>query len=153
MEVISWKGEDLSPNSDGSIERYQVNAGDGFTSPNDGAMVEVKLVGKLGDRVFDEREVSFALGEGEDANVVEGVEKSLEKFKSGETSRLVMKPKYAFGTKGNKEFGIPADATVEYTVTLKSFEKVITSKITNSILLILKPVGVCFQNIGFSIDI
>ncbi|KRT84338.1 hypothetical protein AMK59_1342, partial [Oryctes borbonicus] len=123
VEVISWKGEDLSPGKDGDIERLQITLGDGFSTPNDGAMVEVKLVGEYDNRIFDEREVSFSLGEGSDINIIEGVERALEKFKKGETSRLTIKPKYAFGINGYAEFGIPPNATVQYTVTLKSFEK------------------------------
>ncbi|CAG9839505.1 unnamed protein product [Diabrotica balteata] len=40
VEVLSWKGEDLSPNKDGGIERIQVTAGEGYSTPNDGAQVE-----------------------------------------------------------------------------------------------------------------
>lgn len=35
--------------------------------------------------------------------------------------RLVIKPELAFGEKGNEAFGIPSDATVEYTITLNEF--------------------------------
>lgn len=41
--MISWKGEDLSPNKDGSIERYQVTPGEGYSTPNDGALVDSKV--------------------------------------------------------------------------------------------------------------
>lgn len=37
--------------------------------------------------------------------------------------RLIIKPEYAFGEKGNEAFKIPSNATVEYTVTLKEFER------------------------------
>lgn len=67
------------------------------------------------------------MGEGSEANIIEGVEKALEKFKKGEKSRLIIQPKYAFGSQGNAEFNIPPNAVVEYIVTLKSFEKVIYS--------------------------
>ncbi|XP_017783113.1 PREDICTED: FK506-binding protein 59 [Nicrophorus vespilloides] len=122
VEVISWKGEDLSPDKDGSIEKIQITAGDGYTTPNDEAMVEIHLIGKHGDKVFDERDVSFNIGEGANVNVISGVEKALESFKKGETSRLIIKPKFAFANE-SFEFNIPSDATVEYTVTLKTFEK------------------------------
>lgn len=86
------------------------------------------MAGSYDGKLFDEREVSFTLGEGSESNVVEGIEKALEKFKKGEQSKLIIGPKYAFGETGNAEFGIPANATVEYIVTLKSFEKVESSK-------------------------
>lgn len=37
--------------------------------------------------------------------------------------RLIIKPEYAFGEKGHEAFGIPPNATVEYTVTLTEFER------------------------------
>ena len=76
-------------------------------------------------KIFEDRDVQFSLGEGEDCGVIEGVEKALESFKSGEKSRLKIKSKYAFKNVGKPEFNIPPNATVEYTVELKSFEKVI----------------------------
>lgn len=85
--------------------------------------VSVQLIGKYEDRVFDERTVSFTVGEGSEENIIDGVEIAVEKQKKGETCRLVIKPQYAFGAEGNATFGIPPNATVEYTVTLKSFEK------------------------------
>ncbi|KAJ8969796.1 hypothetical protein NQ317_003301 [Molorchus minor] len=123
VEVIDWEGEDLSPNNDRGIERLQITSGEGYTTPNDGSSVEVHLAGKFENRVFDERDVSFTLGEGSEANIIPGIEIALEKFKKKETSRLVIKPKYAFGKTGSAEFNIPPDATVEYIVTLNNFEK------------------------------
>jgi len=123
VEVLGWKGEDLSPKKDGGVERFQITAGEGYSTPNDGALVDVHLEGKYNDQVFEQREVSFNLGEGSEVNVIEGVEKALEKFKKGEKSRLIIKPKYAFGAEGNSQFNIPPNATVEYIVTLKTFEK------------------------------
>lgn len=135
----------MSPKKDGSIERFQITPGEGHSTPNDGAYVEgnlknlflsflyclwlifaVHLEGKHDGKLFETRDVSFNLGEGCESKVIEGVEKALEKFKKGEVSRLVIKPKHAFGAEGNSELGIPPNAIVEYTVTLKTFEKVTT---------------------------
>lgn len=123
MEMLGWKGQDLSKNGDGGVERYFVTKSDKKKTPNDGAHVKVHLVGRYEDRVFEERDVEFNIGEGEECDVVSGVEAALEKMCQGETSRLVIKPKYAFGAEGNENFKIPANSTVEYTVTLNEFEK------------------------------
>lgn len=123
MEVVSWTGEDLSSNADGGIERFILTNGDGYSSPNEGALVDIHLVGKYEGKVFEERNVSFTIGEASEANVVRGVNHALKKFKKGEQSRLTLKPAYAFGKEGSKEFNIPPDAQVEFIVTLKSFEK------------------------------
>lgn len=36
----------------------------------------------------------------------------------------MIKSEFAFGETGNESFGIPPNATVEYTVTLQDFERV-----------------------------
>lgn len=87
-------------------------------------LIVVQLEGSYNDAIFDSRTVSFNLGEGSEANVVEGIEIALESFKKGEKSKLIIKSKYAFGENGNSEFKIPPNATVEYIVTLKTFENV-----------------------------
>jgi FK506-binding protein 4/5 len=123
VEVISWKCEDLSPKGDGGIERSQIKAGEGVTFPNDGALVQVSLIGKYEGRDFDVRDVTFTVGEGSEQNVIAGIDIAIEKFKKGETSKLTIKSQYAFGTQGSEEFNIPPNATVEYVVTLNSFER------------------------------
>lgn len=40
--MIDWKGEDVSPKKDGGIEKFIVQSGEGYTTPNDGAIVEGK---------------------------------------------------------------------------------------------------------------
>ena len=82
------------------------------------------LTGKYRDTVFEDRDVEFNLGEGEDVGIVKGVEIALESFKNGEKARLKIKSKHAFGKQGKPEFNIPANADVTYEVELKSFEKV-----------------------------
>ncbi|GFG28965.1 hypothetical protein Cfor_02299, partial [Coptotermes formosanus] len=123
VEVIDWVGEDLSQKKDGGIIRYQIIKGEGYSTPNEGAMVEVRLTGKHGDRVFEERELSFPLGEGSEFGICEGLERALEKFKKGEKSRIVLKAKYAFKAEGNPALGVPPDTDIEYEVELRNFEK------------------------------
>ena len=40
VEVLGWKGEDISPKKDGAIERYLITSGEGYSTPNDGSLVE-----------------------------------------------------------------------------------------------------------------
>ncbi|KAG5675441.1 hypothetical protein PVAND_005345 [Polypedilum vanderplanki] len=123
LELLGWKGEDVSKNGDNGIERYVIVKSDKKKTPNDGARVKCKIVGSYEGRVFEERDVEFNIGEGEDYNIIPGVETALEKMHEQETSRLIIKPKYAFGSEGNEQFKIPPDATVEYLVTLHEFER------------------------------
>uniref|UniRef100_A0A6P7F7Y3 peptidylprolyl isomerase n=1 Tax=Diabrotica virgifera virgifera TaxID=50390 RepID=A0A6P7F7Y3_DIAVI len=83
----------------------------------------VHLIGKHDGRIFDERDAAFAVGEASEANVISAIDIAIQKFKKNETSRLIVHPKYAFGANASQEFNIPANATVEYTVTLRNFEK------------------------------
>lgn len=123
LEMLGWKGEDLSPNHDGSIERFIIVPSEKKRSPSDGAMVKVHLTGKQEGRIFEEREVQFDYGEGSDSNVIQGVEIALEKMTVGETSKIKIQPKYAFGKEGKKEFDIPPNSAVEYIVKLVDCEK------------------------------
>lgn len=53
------------------------------------------------------------------------METALKKMAQGETSRLIIKPKYAFGSKGNDQMQVPANA-VEYTVTLNDVNNAVS---------------------------
>uniref|UniRef100_A0A182VUN1 peptidylprolyl isomerase n=1 Tax=Anopheles minimus TaxID=112268 RepID=A0A182VUN1_9DIPT len=124
LEILGWKGADLSPKSDGGIQRFILRSGTSRERPKGGDLVKIQLVGRHEGRVFEERDVEFCLDEGKEFGVVSGVEVALESFHKAETSRLVLKPQYAFGAEGNSEFGVPPNATVEYTVTLNDIEAV-----------------------------
>lgn len=117
----------MSPNSNGGILRHIITKPKAKKSPGDGANVKVHLLGKFEGRVFDDRELSFDLGEVPEDEVVDGVQKALTHFGRGEKSRLVIKPEFAFGSEGSNKFSIPPNATVEYTVTLIEFEKEVQS--------------------------
>jgi FK506-binding protein 4/5 len=127
LEMLGWKGQDLSKDGDGGIERFIVTRSDKKKTPNDGALVKCHITGRLGDRVIEDRDIEFNIGEGEEFGVITGVETALEKMSQGETSRLVVKPKYAFGADGNEQLQVPGNSTVEYTVTLNDFEKAVES--------------------------
>ena len=68
--------------------------------------------------------VEFEIGEGVGAaNVCEGIETALTRFKKEETSRLHLKSTRAFGSKGNETLAVAPNTDVIYEVELKSFEK------------------------------
>lgn len=84
----------------------------------------VHVVGKYQGQVFEDRDVQFSLGEGCEEGISPGLEHALKKFKKGEEAILKVESKHAFGTEGCAEKNIPADADVEYHITMKNFEKV-----------------------------
>lgn len=121
LELLEWKGQLLG--DDGGIERFIVKKSEKKKTPNDGALVKCHITGSFEGRTFDDRDVEFNIGEGEDFNICSGIEVALEKMSINETSRLIIKPKYGFGNEGNEQFQIPPHATIEYLVTLNEFEK------------------------------
>ncbi|XP_011495235.1 PREDICTED: FK506-binding protein 59 [Ceratosolen solmsi marchali] len=127
IELLDWTGEDLSPDKDKGITRKLIKAGQGHSSPNDGGVVDINIVGLYDDQVFEERDVKFELGEGEAEGIVEGIEIALLKFKKGEKSKVKLSSKYAFGAAGNSELNIPPNANVEYIIELKNFEMSVSS--------------------------
>lgn len=123
--MLGWKGEDLSPNSDRSIEKFIIKQSTKSSklTPNDGATVKIHLVGRFESRIFEERDVEFTVGEGSEQKIVEGIEIAVQKMRQDEIARVIIKSLYAFGSTGNDEYKIPSNATVEYEVTLKEFER------------------------------
>ncbi|XP_050678040.1 FK506-binding protein 59 [Leptidea sinapis] len=124
VEMIDWELDDLSPGKTKDILRENIEAGEaGSESPKTDAVVTVELEGRLQDgKVFDNRTVTFTLGEGSEANICEGIEKALLKFTKGEKSKLIIQPKFAFKSDGDSKLGVSSDAIVEYVVKLVSFE-------------------------------
>lgn len=81
-------------------------------------LAPVEITGRYKTRIFEERIVSFQLGEGSEFGVVAGVEQALLRFSRNEKSRLKVKSHLAYGSDGCEELGIPPDADLEYDVQL-----------------------------------
>ncbi|XP_077994137.1 peptidyl-prolyl cis-trans isomerase FKBP4-like [Glandiceps talaboti] len=123
VELFSSEGEDLTEDHNKGILRRIVESGDGWQNPNDEGTVTVHVTGTYEDNTFDDREVTFIMGEGNAQSIPQGIEIALQKMKKGEKSQLTLKPEYAFGASGNEEFKVPPNSTVTYEVHLKEFEK------------------------------
>jgi len=80
-----------------------------------GKKITVKYVGRLAKnkKVFDQGKFSFPLGTGK---VIRGWDLGLEGMPVGETRKLVIPPKLAYGSTAMD--GIPANSTLEFEVTL-----------------------------------
>uniref|UniRef100_A0A8B9GZN2 peptidylprolyl isomerase n=2 Tax=Astyanax mexicanus TaxID=7994 RepID=A0A8B9GZN2_ASTMX len=123
VELFEFHGEDITDEEDGGIVRRIITKGEGYTKPNEGASVDVHLEGQYEGRVFDDRDLKFEVGDGENLDLPPGVEKALQAMEQGEESLFTIKPKYGFGNTGYAKFNIPPGATLQYKIKLTAFEK------------------------------
>lgn len=123
VELFDFHGEDLTEDEDGGIIRRIITKGQGYSKPNEGAAVEVTVEGTFEGRVFDQREMKFEVGDGENLCLPAGVEKAIMSMEQGEEALISLKPKYGFGNAGNEKFNIPGGAMLQYKIKLTAFEK------------------------------
>ncbi|XP_017321686.1 peptidyl-prolyl cis-trans isomerase FKBP4 [Ictalurus punctatus] len=123
VELFDFHGEDITEDEDGGIVRRIITKGEGYSKPNEGASVEVHVEGTHEGRVFDDRDLTFEVGDGEGLDLPVGVEKALQAMEQGEESLFIIKPKYGFGNVGKPKFNIPSGATLQYKIRLTKFEK------------------------------
>ncbi|CAL9150813.1 70 kDa peptidyl-prolyl isomerase-like [Musa acuminata AAA Group] len=128
LELISWKTV-TEIGDDRKIIKKTLKEGEGYQKPNEGAVVTVKLIGKLQDgTVFvkkghDEQE-PFEFKTDEE-QVIEGLDRAVMSMKKGEIALVTIPPEYAFSfTESKQELAVvPANSTVIYEVELVSFIK------------------------------
>ena len=109
--------------TDDEVLKKILTAGTGYERPNEGASVTVKLSGALaeGGAVFaPESERTFLT---DDEAVPEGLDRALLTMHKGETALVTVPPKWGYGAAGDAAAGVPAGATLQYTVTMVDFVK------------------------------
>ncbi|XP_023748652.1 70 kDa peptidyl-prolyl isomerase [Lactuca sativa] len=127
VELVSWKIVS-EVTTDKKVLKKILKEGEGYDRPNDGAIVQVKLVGKLEDgTVFvnkghNETPFEFKIDE---EQVIDGIDRSVKTMKKGEVAVLTIHPEYGFGSiESHQESAIiPANSNVYYDIELISFEK------------------------------
>ncbi|KAK7834100.1 peptidyl-prolyl cis-trans isomerase fkbp62 [Quercus suber] len=127
LELVSWKAvSDIT--KDKKVLKKILKEGEGYERPNDGAVVQVKLIGKLHDGTIftkkghDKEPFEFRIDEEE---VLDGLDRAVKNMKKGEIALVTIQPEYAFGqSEKQQEMAIvPSNSTVYYEVELLSFEK------------------------------
>ena len=86
--------------------------------------ITVKFSGKYNGTTFDERKVTYEVGDCHEHQIIDGLDRAVKKFKKGEKSKLVISSKYAYDSHGSEEYGIPPQSEVEYTLELLDFTRV-----------------------------
>ncbi|KAG8484395.1 hypothetical protein CXB51_022815 [Gossypium anomalum] len=127
LELVSWKSvSDIT--KDKKVLKKIVKEGEGYERPNDGTVVQVKLIGKLPDgkifikKGYDEEPFEFKIDE---EQVIDGLDKAVKTMKKGENALITIQPEYAFGSsESHQELAVvPANSTVYYEVEMVSFVK------------------------------
>lgn len=128
MELVSWKTvSDVT--SDKKVLKKILKEGEGYERPNDGAVVQVKLIGKLQDgTVFvkkghdEEPPFEFKVDE---EQVIDGLDKAVKTMKKGEIAQITVHPDYAFGSSESQQelATVPANSPLIYEVEMVSFTK------------------------------
>lgn len=129
LELVSWKTVSYV-GDDKKIIKKILTEGEGYEKPNEGAVVKVKLIGKLQDgTVFlkkghdgDEEPFEFQTDE---EQVIDGLDKAVMAMKKGEVALLTIPPECAFGSSGSQQelAQIPPNSTLYYEIELVSFVK------------------------------
>ncbi|KAI3514522.1 hypothetical protein L1887_12991 [Cichorium endivia] len=128
LELVSWKSVSNVTN-DKKVVKKILKEGEGYERPNEGAIVQVKLIGKLQDGTIfvkkghDETE-PFEFKTDEE-QVIDGLDRAVVTMKKGEVAILTIAPEYAFGSKqSNQELAVvPPNSTINYEIELVSFVK------------------------------
>ncbi|KAL6009521.1 70 kDa peptidyl-prolyl isomerase [Asimina triloba] len=129
LQLVSWKTV-TEITDDKNVVKKILKEGEGYEKPNDGAVVKVKLIGKLEDgtvfvkKGFGEEEEPFEF-KTDDEQVVEGLDRAVLTMKKGEVALVTISPKYAFSNfESSQELAVvPPNSTVYYEVELVSFVK------------------------------
>ncbi|KAG6417218.1 hypothetical protein SASPL_119371 [Salvia splendens] len=130
LELVSWKTVS-NVTDDKKVVKKILKEGEGYERPNEGAIVRLKLVGKLQDgAVFvkkghgDNEDDLFEFKTDED-QVIEGLDRAVTTMKKGEVALLTIAPEYGFGaTESKQELAtVPPNSTLSYEIELVSFDK------------------------------
>ncbi|XP_076389119.1 peptidyl-prolyl cis-trans isomerase FKBP8 isoform X2 [Megachile rotundata] len=104
----------------GQLRKKVIRKGKNGTRPNTSDICTLKIIGKLQDGTIVEEyeELKIQLG---DVEVIQGLDLAIALMDTDEVAEIEVNPRFAYGKLG-KEPNIPSDATILYTVELKSVE-------------------------------
>ena len=122
VELFYFKLIDLTKKKDGALTKRIIEPGVGFDLAIFGSEVTVDIVGRYNDQIFDERTVTFTVGEAAEKDVIDGIDIAVTKMRKQEKCRLFVRPEYSFGSGGKPEVGVPEDCQqVVYDIRLIDF--------------------------------
>ncbi|KAG6785389.1 hypothetical protein POTOM_011119 [Populus tomentosa] len=128
LELVAWKTV-TEVTDDKKVIKKILKEGDGYDRPNEGAVVKVKLIGKLQDGTvfFKKGQDDSELFEfkTDEEQVIDGLDRAVSTMKKGELALLTIAPEYAFGSSESQQelAVVPPNSTVCYEIELVSFNK------------------------------
>ncbi|KAL2965792.1 hypothetical protein AAZX31_16G081100 [Glycine max] len=130
LELVSWKTVS-EVTDDKKVIKKILKEGEGYEHPNEGAIVKLKVIGKLQDGTLflkkghDDEGGLFEFKTDEAEQVIDGLDRAVLTMKKGEVALLTIAPEYAFGSSESQQelAVVPPNSTLYYEIELVSFEK------------------------------
>lgn len=123
IELISFKNFRDVTSDGGVLKKLLEEAPEKYgPSPSFESGVTVEIVGRVAAKAspFMQETRSLVIGEEE---LPVGVERAIETLKAGEKAQFVILPSYGYGASGNRQYDIPAGATLWYEIKLLQMTK------------------------------
>eukprot|EP00475_Leptophrys_vorax_P037536 TRINITY_DN64850_c0_g1_i1.p1 TRINITY_DN64850_c0_g1~~TRINITY_DN64850_c0_g1_i1.p1 ORF type:complete len:607 (+),score=130.93 TRINITY_DN64850_c0_g1_i1:152-1972(+) len=129
LELEGWKKVE-KVTDDGKVVKKELHAGEGYERPNEESKVYVRYTLRVKDgQVVEEKGMGDGVDEfqfvTDEEQVPPGLDKAVMKMKKGETALVTVAPEYGFGAeeKALEKGVVPPNSTLEYEITLVSFDK------------------------------
>nr|CDS22693.1 peptidyl prolyl cis trans isomerase FKBP4 [Echinococcus granulosus] len=123
IELLDFYGKDVSPKFDGSVYLTQLVHGNEAISPRSGSLCKIHALGYCDGRVFEDRDVSFLIGDFEEVGLPEGLDRALCYMSEGEEARIRIREPMTFSSYESVKRGIPKGSILYYLVKITSCEQ------------------------------
>ncbi len=116
-------GSDISPKDDGTVLYSETKKGDKTRKAEYGSKCVLQIKAKCDDKVFDEREVTFAYADYKTVTRPRGVNLALHDIFEGGEARVKVKGENSLPPAEYARLGLPKDATLEYEIQVKHYDQ------------------------------
>ena len=125
VELFDFFGEDVSEDKDQSILKRVHSKGEGWTTPNDGARMNIEIEGFTvpGNESFGTFNGELLHGEESANGFLPCIEKTLDDMKSGEKCEITVDAKHGFKEESSVFPKAPLNEKVKFVIDMKKFEK------------------------------
>ncbi|VDD76918.1 unnamed protein product [Mesocestoides corti] len=122
IELIDFYGNDVSDKYDGTLLMSTMEKGNAAIQPKPGVTCEIHIKGFCDGQLFDERDISYTVGDFEEAGIPEGLDRALTYMNKDGKARVRVLGCNSFSETEYAQHGLPKDSPLEYEVTVMSCE-------------------------------